>query len=271
VPCLKWSYGVTTVPSRREGVLPETLRSLREAGFDKPRLFIDGCDNPVLLYEGTGLPYTCRGGGHSGVTSNWLVSLLELYTRDPWMDRYAVFQDDLVCVRGLKRYLEEYPYPDGTSLDPHTGEVLEKGYLNLYTFAQNEDLVAGKQYGWTQASIFNPKDVRRLQMGRGAVGLVFDRATVVDLLGCRELVERFQDKDRGHKAIDGGVVHVLNKAGYREYVHNPSLVQHTGKISAMDKKGNGRLRVIRPYHWPDDKKAQTFPGETFDVTTLLKT
>ncbi len=41
----RWMYGVTTTPTREEDLFPRTLASLKNAGFDNPWLFIDGCDD----------------------------------------------------------------------------------------------------------------------------------------------------------------------------------------------------------------------------------
>jgi hypothetical protein len=52
-------------------------------------------------------------------------------------------------------------------------------------------------------------------------------------------------------------VTAANLAGFREYVHVPSLVEHTGIMSSMD---NG--------HWT--QKAVEFPGEDFDCMELFR-
>ena len=69
------------------------------------------------------------------------------------------------------------------------------------------------------------------------------------------LVNRPQDVNRGHKAIDGGIVDALSPLGFVEYVHNPSLVQHTGLVSSMSNKRH--------------PTAETFPGENFDFMDLV--
>ena len=234
---LTWAYGVTTVPSRRETLFPRTLKSLEDAGFDSPRVFLDGATHADgARYEGEfGLPVTTRTGSNVRTAGNWVLSLYELYIRDPHVDRYALFQDDLVTCRGLRLYLDHAPYP-------------ADGYLNLYTFPQNQSL-RPKDPDWRGG--FYPAN----QLGKGAVALVFDRDCVVKLLSSEHLAVRPQDKDRGHKSIDGGIVTALKKAGKKEYVHDPSLVQHTGMQSSM---GN-RQQPLAP----------SFPGETWDATFLL--
>lgn len=226
---LRWAYGVTTVLARRDNLLPLTLASLKKAGFDSPRLFVDG-DKWNREWERFGLELTFRYPTIR-TAANWILALWELYTREPLVERYAVFQDDFVTYTNLRAYLDACPYPD-------------KGYLNLYTFPSEQARAKGD--GWYASN----------QNGRGAVALVFNREAVVTLLSQLHLVERPQDQTRGHKAIDGGVVESMKKAGWKEYVHNPSLVQHTGLESSMGNKPH--------------KQALSFRGEGFDALELLK-
>ncbi len=233
----KWAYGITTVPSRRESLFPRTLASLKLAGFDKPRLFVDGdVDGSWYRSHGLGLEITCR---YPAIRTygNWILSLIELYIREPTADRYAIFQDDFVTYVNLREYLDKCIYP-------------EKGYLNLYTFPSNQQLAPAGKTGWYLSN----------QMGRGAVALVFSVGAVRTLLtnqaSVDHLVERPQDAHRGHKAVDGGIVTALKKAEWKEYVHNPSLVQHTGIVSSM---GN-----------PQQLLAPSFRGENYNAMDLLK-
>lgn len=225
-----WAYGITTVPSRRNDLFTRTLESLKKAGFDSPRIFVDQCSKANDLYSGFNLPISSRDGIRTA--GHWVLSMYELYIRHPTAERFALFQDDFVTVKNLCRYLELAPYP-------------ENGYLNLYTFPSNQSLANGRK-GWYESN----------QLGRGAVALVFSREAVIKLLGHSYLVERFQDQKRGYKAIDGGIVETMKRAGVKEYVHNPSLTQHTGLESSM---GNPRHQL-----------AQSFPGENFDALDLLK-
>lgn len=75
------------------------------------------------------------------------------------------------------------------------------------------------------------------------------------MLGRPHLAERMQDARRSPHAIDGGVAHSLTRAGFKEYVHNPSLVFHTGKVST-------RIGRVQP-------DANSFRGEEFDALELL--
>ncbi len=162
-----------------------------------------------------------------------------------------MFQDDFVTYKNLRQYLEKIPYPT-------------RGYLNLYTFPSNQGLtpknVSGEsRRGWFEARELESSPLyhgRKGQSGRGAVALVFSRDAMVALLSSQHLVEHALDSSVGHKKIDGSVVTSMNKAGYREYVHNPSLVQHTGDITSI--KGNA------PH-----KQSLSFMGEDFDALSLL--
>lgn len=226
---MNWAAGVTTVPSRRCDQLPQTLESLRRGGFQGLRLFVDGC-NDIREYEHFGMPVTLRDPS-IGAWANWWLSMWELYFRSPTADRYAIFQDDIRCVRHLRQYLETTEYP-------------ERGYQNLILYPANHVWCteAGKWYrtkGWK---------------GRGGQGLVFSRDAVLDLLG--KLNSDQLHKPTSHfprSNLDGAVAATMRSCGWYETVHFPSLVMHTGYDSAI---GNKR----QPQAWG-------FPGEDFDPTS----
>ena len=221
-----WEYAVTTVPSRITDLLPRTLQSLADAGFDKPVISVDGpCDNASMgLLE----PHTviCRGR-NIRTFAHWHMTLLELYSRNPWSQFYAIFQDDFICVQNLREYLSECTLPD-------------KSYLNLFTFMENDAIVPGKQHGWHEAA----RAAKGHQLGRGAVALVFSHAAVEALLAHPHMITRRRDSLRGHKSLDGAIVEAMNASGWTEYIHYPSLVQHIGEESSM---GNRKHPVSKCY------------------------
>lgn len=226
---MKWAYGVTTVPDRFPDLLPRTLASLAQAGFDSPRLFVDGTLSIPNEYRDLCQYAASFRYPKVRTFGNWVLSLWELYLRDPTADRYAIFQDDFVTYKNLRQYLEQCSYP-------------KHGYWNLYTFPVNE-----KQFsGWYLSN----------QNGLGAVGLVMNNEAARTLLASQHMVDRPLDPNRGWRAIDGGIVASFRKAGWQEWVHNPSLVQHTGDISSM---GNG---------WQE--KANTFKGEDYNALELIE-
>lgn len=242
---IKWAYGVTTVPERASDLLPRTLSSLRAAGFDNPRLFVDGTDDPLAYYTLAG-EVTVRQP-KIRTFGNWALALGELVIRTPNADRYAIFQDDFVTYKNLRRYLDYCSFP-------------EKGYWNLYTFPSNQELAPDTPPVWYEARGLNSTsptpDGKQFQTGRGAVALVFDRQGTIDLLTHQHFVTKPTEAAEPWKRVDGCVVTAMNKAGYREFVHSPSLVQHTGKHSSM---GN-----------PPHLLAVTFLGEDFDAREWVK-
>lgn len=244
---MRWSYGVTTVESRRRDLLPRTLQSLSQAGFDRPRLFLDGvkASQAASWEDQFGLEVTTRYPIIRPY-GNWILALAELYIRNPSAERYAIFQDDFVTYPNLRKYLDRCPYPDGQIYNDVRRPL---GYWNLYTFPSNQALCPtgsdGRELiGWYPTN----------QLGYGAVALVFDRATTLMLLQSQHMIHRPMDDQRGHRKIDGGIVNTLRKAGYTELVHNPSLTQHLGLRSTI---GNH-----------NQKQARSFRGEEFDATQL---
>jgi hypothetical protein len=263
---VKWAYGVTTCDKRLKTTLPQTLKSLAEGGFDEPRLFVDGSHLPSVLvaFEDQGLNVdasriTCRYP-RIGVYGSWILSLAELYIRHHAADYFAVFQDDVMCVRNLRQYLERCRYP-------------KQGWWNLYTSLwDNEKIIEGKPTGWHRAD----------QHGKGALALVFSREAVQTLL-CNQKPVPLQDPANQQQApvghmvfkaasardrfrlrnVDGGVVQALHGCGlWTEHIHNPSLVQHTGSACGTQP----------PHQTPTGAlpEARTFPGEQVDALTFLE-
>ena len=250
-----WSYGITTVPERKETTLPYTFRSLHSSGFVNPTLFADGeADRRDYHWQFCTSDVVCRST-RLGPFLNWVLALWELYGREPHADLYAIFQDDIIVSRNLRAYLER------TLLDS-SGQVDREGYYNLFTSVGCHDYwdkrkVLTPPYGWVESA----------QLGWGACALVFDREAVMELLSNRELIRKptsLSIKERSYK-IDGIVSDVLTARGrpsevdmedWHEWVHLPSLVQHVGEVSTI---GHPRF-----------SPAPSFRGESFDLMTLLK-
>jgi len=231
-----WAVGVTTVLERIDTVFPRTMHSLCDGGFCVNRLFIDGVKE-AQGYEQWGVEVTCRYP-NIATHGNWLLGLYELSIRYPHVTHYAMFQDDLICCKNLREYLEQSNKPD-------------LGYFNLYTFPTNQQRAKGKK-GWFESN----------QRGLGAVGLVFSSKAVEVLLTHPHMFNRpkclrkgKRSTDGGRKRVDGGIVETFTNNGWKEICHNPSLIQHTGVKSSM---GNTRHPL-----------ASSFPGEDFDAMSLL--
>lgn len=237
---LLWSYGLTTVPQRRDSLLPRTLASLKAGGFGEPWLFVDGTSHAdAASYErDLGLPVVARHTPSLRTFGNWVLALAELYIREPNADRYALFQDDLVTMPGLRGYLDRCPMPESGV------------YWNGYSFPVNEQKAplgrdGRPQVGWHDSN----------QCGFGAVMLVFSRSGVRALIHSADTTSKPLHPSRGWRNVDGLIVTAMRKAGYREQVHYPSLVQHTGGTSTM---------ANRPH-----QAARSFRGEDFNCLDLL--
>lgn len=224
-----WTVGVTTVSSRRETTLPRTMASLCDGGFKVDRLFVDDCEDPSP-YKEYGCDVTCRDP-RIRTHGNWVLALYELFIRQPNAAHFAIFQDDLICYNNLREYLDRVEKP-------------RLGYLNLYTFPVNQQRAPNKT-GWFESN----------QLGKGAVGLVFSNQAVEVLLTHPHMFGRPRNAARGWRAVDGGIVDSFRKSGWKEYCHNPSLIQHIGTHSSM---GN-----------PTHLEAPSFRGEDFDALQLL--
>jgi hypothetical protein len=234
----RWMYGVTTVPKRFKTTLPDTLRSLEAGGFDRPWLFVDGCRERNLPSElANKYDHTCR---YPRILAygNWILSLGEMYIRSyaTQATHFALFQDDFITYKNLRQYLEQSNMP-------------VKGYCNLYTYRDNDNIIKNKPDGWYEASSLKEGvkyHGKMQQYGRGAVALVFTREMVQALLSHQHIVMKAYDGGKKrYSDIDGGVVETMNMCGYREYIHNPSLVQHMGEQSTI---GNRGTRLASSFH-----------------------
>jgi hypothetical protein len=233
---MNWAIGITTVPERRDSLI-RTVNSLKAAGFENPRLFIDanntveGMDTAIAFFPP--LEFSIRVP-RIKIFGNWILGLWELYIRNPGCHRYAIFQDDLVACKNLRRYMEASFYP-------------ENSYFNLYTLPSNLKLAPKNQdKGWFLSD----------QYGRSAVALVFSRDTVTTLCKSEHMAHKPLDPIRGHRTVDGAVSQALClNLNWKEYVHIPSLVQHTGVPSTIGNEYQGTTNFV---------------GEDFDAMELLK-
>jgi hypothetical protein len=246
---MKFAYGITTVPERRFRELPNTIQSLSVAGFDEPILFIDGIahDSTNLDYDQLGLQLIFRGSRVGGY-ANWVLGLVELYLRNPTADRFVMFEDDLLACIHLHRYLEGCAYK-------------EMAYYNLLTHNQYIQIIQAVPEGWFPSG----------QRGLGAVGLMFDNQTASQLLAYDLLLKNCTTCNRP-RSIDGAICNALSRVGIKEYVHWPSLLQHTG-IESTQGHNYGTVGSFNPEFDPltflpgnDYSKTGDKPGEPARVS-----
>lgn len=249
----KWSYGILCSQKRKGTLLPRTLESLDEAGWTIPRLFVDGaeCDKG---WSDLSLDVTFRYP-KVGVSANWMLSALELYTRTPDADLFALFQDDLVCCKNLRPYLDASGCP-------------RNAYLTLYSPPSYCELL--KRSGWQPG----PSITEGQQFGRGALALIFSNQAMCEVLSSLFIIERFREEPtRGWKGIDQAIVVSMNRSGYSEWAHIPSLVQHTGRESTIDKRHGEKFKPLEdppPFIHQERWQSPCFVGENFDALTLLE-
>jgi glycosyltransferase involved in cell wall biosynthesis len=215
---IEWAVGITAVPERLGTLLPRTVASLEKGGFQWDIIFVDGHVNlPEWLNPDRVVERPKKIGGFG----NFVLSAWELLLRYPKADRYAIFQDDMVCVRNMRQYLEQH------DLGKHE-------YWNLYTFPHN----VRPSNGWHRSD----------QMGKGAVGLVFSNRSFRTMLASEHIANRPRGRKNDDRSIDGAVVSAIRKANGVELVHTPSLLQHTGEESAI---GNGKQAIADTFPGED--------------------
>jgi hypothetical protein len=214
-----WQCGLTTVPDRRHELLPNTLASLVRAGFPTPHLFVDNLQSHAqaieLNYPALDCAVTYRIP-RVGAMNNWWLGFVELYVRNPWADRYAMFEDDLLACLSLREYLDRTTTNDF------------KGYWNLLTHEFNRtklklDLAP---VGWLTSD----------QGGRGAVATVFNNRAATEMIMSRQAIDMIRNPKEARRVIDGALSNIFRKMRWPEHIHNPGLIQHVGFHSTQGHK-----------------------------------
>jgi hypothetical protein len=228
---MNWIVGITTIPARRETYLPDTLESIERAGFPKPRLFVDGSDEAERWVPFFGAERLTLRWPNVGAFGNFALGLWELVMRNPTGERFIMFQDDVVCCKNLREYLDKQIYPT-------------KGYWNLFTYGRSERAIQalGGRKGWVEGGMILRGEEEdgwvpqnKEQKGQGCLAVVFDREAAVTLLEQPPFIRKPISASRPKTCVDGAIVGAMNHAGYREWVHGPSLVQHIGIDSSIQK------------------------------------
>lgn len=201
-----WAVGVTTAP-RKQSTLPSCVDCLIEAGWDTPRIFVDGEVDPGSLPPH--LEVT-RRTPQVGAWPSWWLALTELLMRHPKAEAFMIVQDDVVLFRHrkLRQYLEDFLWPEeGPS-------VVSLFCSRAYTT---------EQAGW-----------RRLDENLvwGGQALIFSREACLGLLSDPRVI-RHRLTPSGFAGIDSVVGRWAERHHVPVYVSTPSLAQHIGQVSAI--------------------------------------
>lgn len=206
-----WAVGVTTAP-RREPTLDRCLRSLALAGWESPRLFIDGAVD--LPEEAAALPQTYRDEA-SGAWPNYLLALYELVLRNPKADAYLIAQDDALFYEAepVRPYLEQHVLWPGT--EPG------KSIVSLYCPSP----YTRSRPGWHRL---------RSRWAWGALAFAFPNALARALLLDRTVFEhRWVGRNQGLAHVDVVVGRWALRRRVGIWYPSPSLVQHIGETSSL--------------------------------------
>ncbi|MBX3444032.1 MAG: glycosyltransferase [Planctomyces sp.] len=207
---LRWQVGVLTAP-RGDLLLPQTLASLREAGFDELTVFAEpGADVPA----DSSLLRVVRRERRLGNIANFYAGLSELFASSPDADCYAMFQDDITIAAGTRDWCESELWPGGAGLVslftplPHTSEspgwrLLSPGFFRVY----------------------------------GGQALLFRGDVLRQFLADPEVLRAVHANSACDDAIVAGWA--ARRAIPIAY-HTPSLVQHHGRVSSISEDGHDR-------------------------------
>ncbi len=219
-----WSVGVTTAP-RGVPTLADCLASLAKAGWDRPRLFVDG--DVAVPPEFAHLPQTDRQPV-IGAWPNYYLALAELLMREPEADAYMIVQDDsLFADFGVRDYLERILWPGKRP------GVVSLFCSRAYTQAKPGWYAFPGVWVWC------------------ALAFVFPREAAQRFLADRDVVLHRWSKARHNLAeIDWRVGQWAADHGVPVYYPTPSLVQHIGEVSSLWKG----LRLL------GDRRANWFVG-----------
>jgi hypothetical protein len=231
----RWAVGLTTAP-RREATLTRTLQSLSATGWPSEEIHVFAEPDALSGNEDLRGPVTVRGR-KAGAFSNWYLALQELVFTQPTADAYLMFQDDIVCCRGLRKYLEHEFWPAEAT-----------GFVSLYC-------------GMLQSNPAGTHGFMKMQSGDmlyGALAIAFPASAACALL-LHPLFQRHRESRNGTHGIDMALAKWATESGMPGFVHSPSLVSHTGVTSA----------IFSGCRDGPERRTDSFVGENVDVRSIL--
>ncbi len=213
-----WAVGVTTAP-RKIPTVNQCLKSMFQAGWKRPRLFIEP-DAPSASLPSDFA--TTRRTNTMGAFPNWYLGLSELFLREPHADAYLISQDDGFFAKGVKEYLESTLWPSANI-----------GVISLY--CPSHEHVEG---------VIGYREIDRGWGAWGAVAYVFSNPGIRSLLSDSVVLNhRHHGPAAGMRNIDAVVGSWCQRCQLPYFVHIPTLVQHIGRTSTV--KEQGRLKGSR--------------------------
>jgi hypothetical protein len=202
----QWAVAVTTAP-RRDATLESCLDALVAAGWDSPRLFLDG--TAPLPQRYAHLPVTWREDS-VGAWPSWYFALAELVMHQPKADAYVMLQDDVVLYHraSLREYLERVLWPG-----------IRPGLIALFYTGQ------GEKTGWFEA---------QGAWHFSAQGLIFPPGIARAFLSDPDVLQTLlAASSETHIPIPEIVHRWVNYRGIDVWYANPSLAQHIGNSSTI--------------------------------------
>ncbi|MCO6045294.1 hypothetical protein NG895_15390 [Aeoliella sp. ICT_H6.2] len=216
----RWSVGITTTP-RRQSTLEDCLDSLARAGWENPRLFLDGSARVPARYEH--LCATWREG-RVGAWPAFYLAMVEMILHDPNADAYMLLQDDVMAHdrESLREYLEQVLWPG-----------YRPGLVSL--FYTGHDTTAGwhradGNWDWGAQAFIFPAGVAR--------------AFVTDVEMSRSMLAA---SGENHIPIPELIFEWVMRRGIETWYAIPSLTQHIGNTSTI--WGNAAISGGRRANW----------------------
>jgi hypothetical protein len=216
----RWAVGVTTAP-RRQPTLEACLDSVVRAGWDRPRLFLDGTLPVPPRYAH--LPTSWREEA-IGAWPAWYLALAELIVQCPDADAFLMLQDDVILHdRGpLREYLEQVLWPGD-----------REGVISL--FYTGNDIGPG----W---------HLDRGAWSWGAQAFVFPRVLARQLVADPGTAQALLTAATGrHMPIPSVLFAWAVRGGIDFWFPAPSLAQHIGNVSTIWE--NAGLTIGRRAPW----------------------
>ena len=195
--------GMLTAP-RSVPTVEATLRSVREAGFDRIHLFAEPGSLIPQDIPGVVLHQRTRRLGNMTNFFSGLVTMLELH---PDAGAVAMLQDDISVAKGLREWLAKELWPGNA------------GIVSLFTPRPH----LGTRKGW---ELHSPGCNRIC----GAQAFVFRRDLLEQFVADPRIFGRLSSINHHDDAILAGWAANM---GLKIAYHTPSLVSHIGEVSSL--------------------------------------